>query len=620
MKSRECKKNSSVFGIPVRNKNKEKVKRMKKRNTAVLVGLSFTLLFLFFASLFFGASGLTDDVDAAINCRLAPLNPDFLKYIDSRNARQSTDHGRTGIKGGHLLGGVPSPVDLSHIRGTIDETVNDVEYPSYYDLRQLNRVTVVKNQSGYPTCWIFAAFCSLESCLLPEEVDFSEWHMAHSHGFDYDINDAGNSFMTTAYFIRWSGPVSERDVPYESSTSFIGRYYPLVKHVQQVIFLPEREGPLDNNTIKYFVTNYGPVDFAYYWVFGNFNDSTNAIYTPNNEGQNHRLAIVGWNDNYPAANFSHTPPGNGAFIARNSWGMNWGERGYCYISYYDNSFQHFMCFNNAAPPTNYGTIYQYDPLGQTRTWGKMESWGANVFSAQNSIPLAAVGFYAADANMNYEVYVYKNVDISANNPTSGEPAAFKTGTSTYAGYYTVRLDTPVPLERGEAFSVVVKFINSRYRFSVSIEAPIVNHSSAAAANRGESYVSFDGSEWKDLMDEVPGANVCIKAYSEYRAPNVSVQAERRSISGWIINREYANITIQVNDFQEESVSRLILYRSTGTSEYEILCVMAGSELAAMNGIFKYKDKYLEHIYSYTYMAVTLDADGAVMEGSVPVTI
>ena len=75
-----------------------------------------------------------------------------------------------------------------------------------------------------------------------------------------------------------------------------------------------------------------------------------------------------------------------------------------------------------------------------------------------------------------------------------------------------------------------------------IEAPVVNHSSAAAANRGESYVSLDGSEWEDLIDEVPGANVCIKAYSEYRAPNVSVQAERRSISGWIINREYGSGT------------------------------------------------------------------------------
>jgi C1A family cysteine protease len=618
MKSRECKKNSSVFGILARNNNKEKVKRMKKRNTAVLLGLSFTLLFLFFASLFFGASGLTDDVDAAINCWLAPLNPDFLKYIDS-DARKSTDPGRTGIKGGHLLGGVPSPVDLSHIRGTIDETVNDVVYPSYYDLRQLDRVTIVKNQRGYPTCWIFAAFCSLESCLLPEEVDFSEWHMAHSHGFDYVIDDAGNSYMTTAYFIRWSGPVSERDVPYESSTN-MGRYYPLVKHVQQAVFLPEREGPLDNNTIKYFVTNYGPVDFAYFWVFEHFNDSTNAIYTRNNEGQNHRLTIVGWNDHYPASNFLQRPPGNGAFIARNSWGSNWAEGGYCYISYYDNSFQHFVCFNNAESPTNYGTIYQYDPLGQTRTWGQIESWGANVFSAQNRAPLLAVGFYATDANMNYEVTVYKNVDTAAQNPTSGEPAAFKAGASTYAGYYTVRLDTPVPLERGETFSVVVKFINSKYRFSVPIEAPIVNHSSAAAANRGESYVSLDGSQWEDLIDEVPASNVCIKAYSEYRDPSVSVQAERKSISGWIINREYANITIQVDNLQEEPVSRLILYRSTGTSEYEELCVVAGSALETMNGIFKYKDKYLERIYNYTYMAVTLDEDGSVIEGSVPVTI
>jgi C1A family cysteine protease len=560
---------------------------------------------------------LADKIEKTNTCRLAPFSPGFLKYIDARKS-MPPDVIRPEVENGYPLGGVPSPVDLSHIQGALDESVN-IQYPARYDLRQLGRVTNMKDQDGYPTCWIFAAFTSLESCLLPEMVDFSEWHMAISHGFDYSIEDAGNSYMTTAYLVRWSGPTDEREVPY-GSIWIPAPSYPLSKHVQQVIFLPEREGALDNNTIKYFVMNYGPVDFAYFWEFGSFNDATDAIYTPSNGGQNHRLAIVGWDDNFPASRFFFTPPGNGAFIARNSWGTGWGELGYCYISYFDESFQQFMCFNNAEAPTNYGTVYQYDPLGHTQTWGAMESWGANVFKAENTSPLLAVGFYAADAGVQYEVYVYTRVDALAGNPTTGNLAAFKTGGFTYAGYYTVKLDTPVPLERNETFSVVVKFSNSKYPFSVPIENPIPRHSSRATAKPGESYVSLDGNLWKDLTAEVPNANACIKAYARFRTPNIFLQAQRESIQCWIIRRDFGVLSIHVDRLQEDPVSKLILYRSVGGSDYVALTEISGSELAAAGGNFSYIDKYLENLPRYNYRAATIDPDGFVSETSSPVSI
>ena len=39
---------------------------------------------------------------------------------------------------------------------------------------------------------------------------------------------------------------------------------------------------------------------------------------------NHAVVLVGWNDNVGT---------NGAWILRNSWGTNWGEKGYMYIGY-----------------------------------------------------------------------------------------------------------------------------------------------------------------------------------------------------------------------------------------------------------------------------------------------
>ncbi|MCP5053508.1 MAG: hypothetical protein GY940_40455, partial [bacterium] len=240
--------------------------------------------------------------------------------------------------------------------------------------------------------------------------------------------------------------------------------------------------------------NYGPLDFAMFWEFGTFRDVYNTQYTPNNSGQNHRLSIVGWDDNYPASNFLYPPPGNGAFIARNSWGPGWAEGGYCYISYYDASLKEFTSFNNAESVSNYGSIYYHDPLGRTRSWGK-DAWGGNVFTAVNNLPLKAVGFYANDANLLYEIYIYKNIDVAANNPRSGTLMAVKTGSFIYPGYYTVDLDSTVPLQPGELFSVVIYFNNTGAARSVPLEYPIQQHSSAATANPGESYVSRDGTNW-----------------------------------------------------------------------------------------------------------------------------
>jgi len=362
--------------------------------------------------------------------------------------------------------------------------------------------------------------------------------------------------------------------------------------------------------------NYGPIDFAFFWSGEGFSSYTNSFYIPNNRGQNHRLAIVGWDDNYPASRFAIMPPGDGAFIARNSWGSSWGEGGYCYMSYYDESFQQFTSFNNAEEPNNYGTIYQYDPLGQTRTWGKIDSWGANVFTAENKEPLEAVGFYSMDANMNYEIHIYKN--ITGNTPTNGTLAFTKTGEITYPGYHTVKLDTPVPLTYGETFSVVVQFINSNFRHSVPIEALIPGHSSAATANPGESYISEDGILWEDLTNVVPNANACIKAYALYKKSNVSIRAERKIVNGWIIIRHYGDITIQVENLQEVPLSKLILYRSSFGIEDEIVQEIYPDEL--VNGTYTYKDKFLERTLRYTYQAVAVDLDGVTSSKSNLVSI
>lgn len=49
----------------------------------------------------------------------------------------------------------------------------------------------------------------------------------------------------------------------------------------------------------------------------------------------HDVVVVGWDDNFPKENFTIQPEGDGAFICKNSWGEEFGDDGYFYVSYYD---------------------------------------------------------------------------------------------------------------------------------------------------------------------------------------------------------------------------------------------------------------------------------------------
>ena len=161
----------------------------------------------------------------------------------------------------------------------------------------------------------------------------------YSEGFDFD--EGGNMFMSTAYLARWSGPVAESDDPYNDSSVYSPTELglPVQKHVQDVYYLSSRQGPLDNQEIKNAVQNCGAIDTSIYYYDPCYSPATHSYYYNGFSISNHEVAIVGWNDSYDRNNFSEVPPGDGAFIVKNSWGTGWGENGYFYVSYYDSKMR-----------------------------------------------------------------------------------------------------------------------------------------------------------------------------------------------------------------------------------------------------------------------------------------
>ena len=449
--------------------------------------------------------------------RRAPLNPKFEAFMKTGGER-SGEGGR--------LGYIPPPVSLSHVRGKVADPGARRSYAALYDLRTLDKLTSVKDQGDCGSCWTFGTYASLESFLKPGEAnDFAEQDLNANHGFDYAECGGGNSFMSQAYLARWSGPLAESDSPYPYTVSALPRTLAFPqKHVQRVVYLPPRASYTDNNTIKYFVTEYGAVYFAFYWSATYFNYDTNAFYNHVNTGANHAVAIVGWNDNYAKSNFKTAPAGNGAFIVKNSWGSSWGDGGYFYISYYDKSLQEMTSFNHADSVDNYDDFYQYDPLGWVANsgYGSTVAWGANIFTASGNHYLSAVGFITNDVSTAYTIYVYKGV--TAGQPRSGTLAATQSGTNAYPGYYTAALDTPVALGSGQPFSVVIQYKNSSYTYPLATEYKDAGYSSAATSNAGESFMSSSGSSWTDLYGWGYNDNCTIKAFCTDTAPTLTVVA------------------------------------------------------------------------------------------------
>ncbi len=514
--------------------------------------------------------GIFPGIPLALELQKAPLNPEFVEYQKRLETAASREE--------PFYGYVPAPVDLSHVKGPIFKGLQTAAYPSTYDLRNISGtsyVTPVRNQNPFGTCWAFGTLASLESTTLRNKQglftaatpDYSEWHLAYfayvdqttdlvafttdTPGFgDHPIFDQGGSvFQSTALLSRWTGAVNETDCPYWNTdatpppTALPTGSEPRSRWLTSVILLGESETtPYVQDDVKYALTYYGACAIRF-CVQGNmgatpddyWNPATNSYYAASSASTGgHIVTIVGWDDTYPAGNFRTTPPGDGAWIVKNSWGTGWGDNGYFYLSYYDANIGYPAVFlgNN----TTFEYIYQYDPLGWTNSYGygSPTAYFANVFVAgtgssasgplKNAATeaLKAISFYMATPGSSYNIWVYTGV--------TGSPA---TGTLAYGpeanvftapGYYTIILDEEIPLVPGEKFAVVVELTTPGHNWPIPVENLEVGYSDKARAHAGESYISANGTAWTDITT-IAGhedTNVALKAFTgTYTGPTVT---------------------------------------------------------------------------------------------------
>jgi C1A family cysteine protease len=439
----------------------------------------------------------------------APFNPRFVE--DLRERAQGLARPMITADG-HGLGLLPSPLDLSHLEGQ-PTPLSAGTPPISYDLRTKGKMTPVKDQGSCGSCWAFATYGSLESGLMPtEQWNFSENNLKDLSGFDLGPCEGGFGTWSMAYLTRWdnptfqAGPVNESDDPYQATDFNTSPAFPpgppVQKHIQDVIILPARKNATDNTVLKNAVMTYGGVwTTLYAGDDAAYNPTTHSYYYNGSQGLNHAVTIAGWDDNYPASNFVIAPPGNGAFLIKNSWGQSFGDHGYVWVSYYDVVLamqEPNYVFWTGQPLTNYSRQYQYDPLGWVSSWGynSTTGWFANVFTAVANEQLKAVSTYVASNSSSYSVYVFM--------PGNTTPVAQTSGTFPLAGYHTVVLPTPVALTQGQTFKVVFELTTPGYNWPIPIHyASTYMRTSKATANPGQSFVSANGQNWTDTTTVTP---------------------------------------------------------------------------------------------------------------------
>ena len=562
------------------------------------------------------------------------------------------------------------------------------EYPSKFDLRDLGRVTPVKQQNPWGTCWAFAATAAAEISILSAMgktyaetgLDLSErhlaWYVAQQvsenisasqageglHLYDENPNNillyGGKEKCAGTLYAQGIGPVPESEYPYRGSEGKLAyetllaekdayinariedyrqAYYFLTEDELRSIAEEDYEAALskyadydvysefddwtiseadepgsgrlrgasytltDNNVFVYWVNGtdegidkFGKKPIAEVTIFGEenilyqdsidqikaeltaghgvsvdikvnentFNRETWAHYYDGYMGTTpHGVCIVGWDDDYPASNFNKTPPGNGAWIVKNSWGSqtdlipdglvapdgttkdanagDWGivdenglHTGYFYLSYYDlgigipESFAFELKENH-----DQGNALQLDymPASADEWQHKSEKpvSCANVFTLEKDMRIdeVATRFSMDDEvpvtgfTVTFDIYRLRDGAVA---PDDGELLATCTRDFKNYGYHRVALDAPVYTRAGDRLAIVVRqrhtYGDGSTKYVVSAQESLRYRSNpltrrdpvygTPVINEGESFLKIEGVTEKEEASTGGWLDVC----------------------------------------------------------------------------------------------------------------
>ena len=249
----------------------------------------------------------------------------------------------------------------------------------------------------------------------------------------------------------------------------------------------------------------------------------------------HAVTIVGWDDHYSRSLFGeNTPPGDGAFLIKNSFGKMGADskagdqslfrEGYFWLSYYDATIQTPATFTGTlVEDGKYDHLYMNDHVGFTNTDyveireglfdrdrngdGKIQKNElvkcANVFRAKDNEMLKSVGILADRQNSLAEYWIYL-LKEGYTNPEDGELLYSAVGENgikaKYAGYNVQDLETPIALLKDQLFSIVARVFGSEGgQLPLEVGSSMCDSSNIKIARR-QTYYTDENGNWADVCD------------------------------------------------------------------------------------------------------------------------
>ncbi|MBQ0098433.1 MAG: leucine-rich repeat protein [Oscillospiraceae bacterium] len=485
---------------------------------------------------------------------------------------------------------------------------NSNDLPSAYDSRDYGYVTDVRNQNPFGFCWSFGSTATIESNMLKNKL-------TDKTAEDFFISETGQGILYRTQS-KNEDSIFHYDYFYDPEKGFHGGW---PEHVAEA--MADGLGPYDNylmpfsevengyrDELRYYSTarlksyedyslKYGFNDVllkntilenggaAFLMTMTGFWQGNNKKYYYDNgtyvqSEDNHVVEVIGWDDNFDKTIFNpddpkNQPQHNGAWICKNSWGTNYGEDGYIYISYDSINMEFFPFVTQSVDA--FDKIYQYSAVNGCYTEGTL----ANVFTSERDETLEQVCFMNLNPT-NGKIKIYK-LNEGYTSPVDGVLIDEQDFSYNATGLHTIDTVNAVQLKKGDIFSVVVASENGMLGCSSK-------NNTLDIKNVG--FYSNDGVNFADIkdLDKQPGISYpYIKAYTklsgqtdkeklrsalnDYETADTSICTDKSLLEKYDIEAQKAytmsdDVTATQNEINNE-VCLLNYYHSVCAEKFEI---------------------------------------------------